>query len=128
MSNGHGDNHYRVRDSGDGRILTLEIQAKYLNYDVSDGLKVQLRELVQDRMGKGVRHFIFNLSQVSIVDSCGVGLMIGLHNLVREHSGTLYLTGITHFLEKIFRMMHLDQYFNIVADENQVRDLISTPA
>ena len=62
------------------------------------------------------------------MDSCGVGLMIGIHNLIRDRDSTLYLTGITHFLEKIFRMMHLDQYFHVVKSEDEVRELATATA
>jgi anti-anti-sigma factor len=65
---------------------------------------------------------------VSIVDSCGVGLMIGIHTLIQDRQGVLYLTGITRFLEKIFRMMHLDQYFNVVESEAEIRELLATTA
>ena len=112
-----------VHKWNDGRAVTLEVQAKYLNYDVSDNLKLRMREIVQDHMDAGVRFFVLDLTRVSIVDSCGVGLMIALHNMVRDQGSRLYLTGITHFLEKIFRMMHLDQYFNVVTNEAGVREL-----
>jgi anti-sigma B factor antagonist len=112
---------YSVREWGDGRVVTLQIHSKYLNYDVSDGLKSTLRGIVQERLDKGTRGFVLDLSKVSIVDSCGVGLMIGLHNLVQGAGGSLWLTGITHFLQKIFRMMHLDQYFQVAASEQDVQ-------
>ena len=51
--------------------------------------------------------------------------MIGIHNLIKERDGVLFLSGITHFLEKIFRMMHLDQYFRVIEDEQEVLDLVS---
>jgi anti-anti-sigma factor len=124
-----GEPLYTVRDWTDGRAVTLQIHSKYLNYDVSDGLKATLREVVQHRLDGGVKSFVLDLSKVSIVDSCGVGLMIGLHNLVQGAGGSLWLTGITHFLQKIFRMMHLDQYFHVAASEQEVhKQLASTPA
>src|SRR5262245_60076674 len=116
---------YSVRDWNDGRAVTLQIHSKYLNYDVSDGLKATLRDVVQERLDRGVRHFVLDLAKVSIVDSCGVGLMIGVHNLVRDSAGTLYLTGITHFLQKIFRMMHLDQYFHVVGSVEELEKLLA---
>ena len=119
---------YTMHEWDDGRIVTIQIQAMYLNYDISDGLKLRLRESVQDYLEAGVQFFVLDLSKVSIVDSCGVGLMIGVHNLIRDRDSTLYLTGITHFLEKIFRMMHLDQYFHVVKSEDEVRDRAATTA
>lgn len=117
---------FSVEASDDPRVVTVVIQAKYLNYDMSDGLKLRLREAVQEYLDQGTQFFVLDLQNVSIVDSCGVGLMIGVHNLIRDHDATLYLTGITHFLEKIFRMMHLDQYFHVVRDSDEVRELAST--
>lgn len=118
---------YSVREREDARAVTLQIHSKYLNYDVSDGLKPTLRTLVQERLDRGVRSFVLDLSKVSIVDSCGVGLMIGLHNLVQAAGGTLWLTGITHFLQKIFGMMHLDQYFQVATSEDEVMKQLTSP-
>ncbi len=122
------DQVYSLKEWEDGRGVSVEITAKYLNYDISDGLKARLRETVQEKLDRGVRYFVMDLTKVSIVDSCGVGLMIGIHNLVQEKEGVLYLTGITRFLEKIFRMMHLDQYFNVVSTEEEVRELVAATA
>jgi anti-anti-sigma factor len=122
-----GEPLYTVREWTDGRAVTLQIHSKYLNYDVSDGLKATLRDVVQARLDRGVKGFVLDLSKVSIVDSCGVGLMIGLHNLVQGAGGSLWLTGITHFLQKIFRMMHLDQYFHVAASEQDVQKRLAAP-
>jgi anti-anti-sigma factor len=122
-----GEPLYSVREWADGRSVTLQIHSKYLNYDVSDGLKATLRGLVQERLEQGTRTFVLDLSKVSIVDSCGVGLMIGLHNLVHGANGSLWLTGITHFLQKIFRMMHLDQYFQVAVSEQEVQKKLQSP-
>lgn len=111
----------------DGRAATLQIHSKYLNYDISDELKALLRDAVQARLDAGVRCFVLDLGKVSIVDSCGVGLMIGLHNHVQGAGGTLWLTGITHFLQKIFRMMHLDQFFQVAASQQDVQRRLETP-
>jgi anti-sigma B factor antagonist len=122
-----GESLYSVRDWSDGRAVTLQIHSKYLNYDVADGLKATLRNLVQERLDRGTRNFVLDLSKVSIVDSCGVGLMIGLHTLVKAAGGALWLTGITHFLQKIFGMMHLDQYFQVAATEQDVQKQLASP-
>ena len=122
-----GEPLYTLREWGDGRAITIQIHSKYLNYDVSDGLKARLRDLVQQRLDGGVKAFVLDLSKVSIVDSCGVGLMIGLHNLIQSANGSLWLVGITHFLQKIFRMMHLDQYFHVAASEQDVQKALPSP-
>lgn len=115
-----GEPLYTVRDWHGGMVSTVQIHSKYLNYDVADELKALLRTAVDAKLGDGRRWFVLDLAKVSIVDSCGVGLMIGLHNQVQGAGGALWLVGITHFLQKIFRMMHLDQYFRVAAGEDDV--------
>lgn len=102
-------------------VVVFEVQAKYLNYDISDGLKLQLCEEVDRRIANGASVFLLDLAKVSIVDSCGVGLMIGLHQFAQERGGRLHLCGITSFLAKIFRMMHLDQHFHTVESLEELR-------
>lgn len=116
-----GEPLYTVRDWPAGSAATVQILSKYLNYDVADELKAKLRVVAQQKLDGGFRTFVLDLAKVSIVDSCGVGLMIGLHNQVQAAGGTLWLVGITHFLQKIFRMMHLDQYFHVAITEDDVK-------
>ncbi len=116
-----GDPLFTVRDWPAGPASTVQIHSKYLNYDVADSLKARLRAVIQEKLDGGKRTFVLDLGKVSIVDSCGVGLMIGLHNLVHGAGGTLWLVGITHFLQKIFKMMHLDQYFHVAVTEDDVK-------
>ena len=109
-----------IRAWPDGRGATMQLRARYLNYDVADELKAVLRERTQELLDGGRRHFVLELAEVSIVDSCGVGLMIGLHNQIHATGASLWLVGVSQFLQKILRMMHLDQYFQVAASEADV--------
>ena len=106
---------------------TIELRAKYLNYDVADELKPLLLDAARRLVADGARTLVLDLSQVSVVDSCGVGLMIGLQSQVRESRGSLWLVGVSSFLQKIFRMMHLDKHFQVAAGEEEVRQSPSSP-
>lgn len=119
---------YTIRTWPEGRGATIQLHARYLNYDVADELKAVLRARTQELLDAGRRHFVLELAEVSIVDSCGVGLMIGLHNQIHAASGGLWLVGVTQFLQKILRMMHLDQYFQVAATEADVVARLATPA
>jgi anti-anti-sigma factor len=119
---------YTLRSWPDGRGATLQLRARYLNYDVADELKAVLRTRTQELLDGGQRHYVLELAEVSIVDSCGVGLMIGLHNQIHAAGGTLWLVGVTQFLQKILRMMHLDQYFQVAVSEADVQARLATPA
>jgi anti-anti-sigma factor len=117
-----------IRSWPDGRGATMQLRARYLNYDVADELKAVLRTRTQELQDSGRRHFVLELAEVSIVDSCGVGLMIGLHNQIHAAGGSLWLVGVTQFLQKILRMMHLDQYFQVAASEADVLARLATTA
>jgi len=119
---------YTLRSWPDGRGATIQLRARYLNYDVADELKAVLRTRTQELLDGGQRHYVLELAEVSIVDSCGVGLMIGLHNQIHAAGGGLWLVGVTQFLQKILRMMHLDQYFQLAASEADVQSRPATPA
>jgi anti-anti-sigma factor len=118
---------FSVRDRPSGRFSTVALHAKYLNYDVSDGLRAALQEAIQSRLDAGQRAFVLELSEVSIVDSCGVGLMIWLHRLVEDVGGALYLCGISHFLLKMLRMMQLDRFFRVLPTEEEVARKLELP-
>jgi stage II sporulation protein AA (anti-sigma F factor antagonist) len=121
------DQLFSVRDRPSGRFATVVFHAKYLNYDVSDGLKAALQAAIQARIDGGQRSFVLDLSEVSIVDSCGVGLMIWMHRLVEDARGALYVCGVTHFLQKIFRMMQLDRFFHLLATEEEAARRLEQP-
>jgi anti-anti-sigma factor len=123
-----GDPLYALRAWPDGRGTTIQLRARYLNYDVADELKALLRTRAQELLDGGQRRFVLDLGEVSIVDSCGVGLMIGLHNQVKAAGGELWLVGVTQFLQKILRMMHLDQYFHVAESESEAQRRLTLPA
>ncbi|MEW6746693.1 MAG: STAS domain-containing protein [Planctomycetota bacterium] len=101
-------------------VVAFSVLDKYLNYDISEPLKAQLREAVAEWQSRGCRHFVLDLGKVSIVDSCGVGVLISLHNTVKASGGELFLVRLTPFIHKILRMMHLESYFQVGETEDEV--------
>jgi anti-anti-sigma factor len=118
---------FDMRDRPSGRFATIALHAKYLNYDVSDGLRAALQQAIQQRLDAGQRVFVLELTEVSIVDSCGVGLMIWMHRLVEDASGQLYICGVSHFLQKMLRMMQLDRYFRVLPNEEEAARKLELP-
>lgn len=118
---------FSVRDRPSGRFATIALHAKYLNYDVSDGLRAALQHAIQQRVDAAQRTFVLELTEVSIVDSCGVGLMIWMHRLVEDGGGSLYICGVSHFLQKMLRMMQLDRYFRVLPNEEEAARKLEQP-
>jgi anti-anti-sigma factor len=114
---------FSIRELQGSAVVGITLLDKYLNYDIADSLKAHLKDAVSEWQGRGCRHFCFDLSNVSIIDSCGVSVMIALHNSILGSGGQCYLAHLTPFIRRILRMMHLDGYFRVCESEEEVLEL-----
>jgi anti-anti-sigma factor len=51
----------------------------------------ELRDAIQNRRGKGVVELVLDLSNVGLVDSIGIGLLVTTHNRLRQEGATMRL-------------------------------------
>lgn len=119
---------FSIRELHKTDVVGITLLDKYLNYDIADALKAQLKDVITEWQGRGCRHFCFDLSNVSIIDSCGVSVMIALHNTIIGTGSQCYLAHLTPFIRRILRMMHLDGYFRVCESEDQVLELAGARA
>lgn len=70
------------------------------------------------KMEKGCLHCVLNFENVSIMDSCGVGLIIAIKKLVDAHGCKLYLTSIKSNVAKIFEILRFGSYFEFFDTED----------
>ena len=66
-----------------GRINIVEIAGKLI---IGDG-DVQLRAKLQEMLDAGERHFLFDLTEVSYMDSAGLGTVVACVKRANERSG-----------------------------------------
>ncbi|MGE0144980.1 MAG: STAS domain-containing protein [Planctomycetota bacterium] len=95
-----------------------------LNFYVTDSLKETLKETIAQKIEEGVRHFVLNLDQVKIIDSCGVGLIIVANNVTASRQARLYLCNVKPFIIKIFDIMRISRHLAIHETEDAVLDQI----
>lgn len=95
-----------------------------LNFYVTDALKESLKETITAKIEDGVRHFVLDLDQVKIIDSCGVGLIIVANNLTAARGARLYLANMKPFIVKILDIMRISKHLTIFDDEEQALDAI----
>lgn len=110
-----------VRPWGCAGGATVELHARYLNYDVADEVKSLLEAATRRLLDSGHRVIVLDLSSVSVADSCGVGLVIGLDHEIAAAAGVLWIAGVSPFLRKIFGLMRLEEHFHLAASEAEVR-------
>jgi len=106
------------------KTAIISFNDRSLNFYVTDSLKESLKETINSKIDEGFEHFVLNLENVKIIDSCGVGLIIVANNVTAARSGKLYLCHIKPFIIKIFDIMRISKHLSIFETEEQALDAV----
>lgn len=77
-----------------------------------------LRDAVKDVIAKGNKNILLNLSNVSYIDSAGLGELVGCSTTVRNAGGTLKLLGLQKKIKDLMQITKLHTIFEVMEDEN----------
>jgi anti-sigma B factor antagonist len=121
---------YRVQidDASGGEAAVVRLKDQFLNYTFADQLKGALKDLCKERMDRGVRSFVVDLTAVSVMDSCGLSVLIGLRKLVDERKGRLVLFGVSPIIQRLLSITRLDKVFEVCANEAEATAALARPA
>ena len=79
------------------------------------GCTSEIKEKVKSYMESSQQyHVIIDLSQVSFIDSSGLGALIAWFKMVNQHQGSIVFCGLTDHVRKIIGYAKLDKIFTIV--------------
>ncbi|MEO8658916.1 MAG: STAS domain-containing protein [Bryobacteraceae bacterium] len=81
--------------------------------DVVADSETELRRRLRELVASGVRKLTIDLSNVQMMDSAGLGLLIAAHNSLSKSGGELTVIHATHDLLELFRTMRMHQHFSI---------------
>jgi anti-sigma B factor antagonist len=70
-----------------------------------------LRERIADLVAAGIRHVVLDASDVTFLDSTGLGVLVGGLKRLRAHGGSLALAGSRANVARIFNVTGLDRPF-----------------
>ena len=76
-----------------------------------------LRELVCDLLSKGHKKLLFNLGDVTYIDSSGLGSLVSAFTSVRKQEGELKLLNLTNKVQDVMQITKLYTIFDIMNDE-----------
>ena len=76
-----------------------------------------LRNLVCDLTSKGHKKILFNLGDVSYIDSSGLGHLVSAFTSVRKQGGELKLLNLTKKVHDVMQITKLYTVFDIMDDE-----------
>ena len=76
-----------------------------------------LRSLVADLLKAGHKKILFNLANVSYIDSSGLGQLVGTYVAVRKQAGELKLLHLNNKVHDVLQITKLYTVFDIGDDE-----------
>ena len=106
------------------KTVVISFNDRSLNFYVTDSLKETLKDTINARIDEGYTHFVLNMDNVKIIDSCGVGLIIVANNTTNARNAKLYLTNIKPFIVKIFEIMRISRHLTIFNIEDEALQAI----
>lgn len=90
-------------------ILTLKDRMTAANAPI---LKEQIKKLI----ASGIVELIFDLGQVTFLDSSGLAVLVSALKATHEKNGWVRLSGMNPQVQSIFQMTMLDRVFEIYPD------------
>ena len=102
--------------------ITSRMSSGVVIVDVNGTLRfldVALREHMNELLEEGHRAFVLNLTNVSYVDSFGLGQLVTIWTSVRSRGGELILLRPTDHVQILFQITRLNTIFHISAEEVQ---------
>lgn len=98
-----------------GDVTLLELNGR-LVFDDGDAV---LRTCVNRLVGEGRVKLVVNLSNVTYVDSCGVGVLVGRFISVRRHGGDLKLLQLSPRSRHVMDICRLLNVFDVFESETE---------
>jgi anti-anti-sigma factor len=111
------DNDLEIDVVEHGAVAVLVPRLTYLNYVSSDEVKGPLKTVCAARIAAGAKTVVLDLSNVGLVDSCGLSLLIGLKKIVDAQGVKLALCGLSPMIVRLFEITKLDRAFQIFPDQ-----------
>ena len=96
----------------------MEVEVSYQGAYLIVGLSGELDQHMADRirgridyglLKEGVKHLVFDFSEVSFMDSSGIGMLLNRYKQVKRLGGNLYLTGCSKGILRIIKLSGLEK-------------------
>jgi anti-anti-sigma factor len=75
-------------------------------------LRSKMRAMVEE----GVQELVIDLTDVQMVDSSGIGLLISAHNSLRKSGGKLAVIHASAEILELFQTMRMHQHFSVTGN------------
>ena len=95
------------------KVLLLQITEEIDHHTTE-----KIRREADDEIARFMpRKVIFDFSNVSFMDSAGIGMLLGRYKVIRMLGGNLELTNVNKQIEKIFEISGILKIIPLIKDE-----------
>ena len=74
---------------------------------------IELEQLVASLLARGILYLTFDLTNVTHIDSTGMGRFIDAYSKLKKSGGTVRIVGATGTVREMFKITRLDSIFLI---------------
>ena len=104
----------RIENAQQGTVRILRLEGD-VDEEGVNALRIELLHCIRE----GQRNVVLNLSGVRLMSYMGIGVLVERLRQLRTFGGDLKLTGVSVYLERLFRMVAVSSLFEMHDSENQ---------
>ncbi len=105
------DAFFEVVESEQPGVAVLDVRG-----EIDVATSPELQEILVELIGRGPELLIVNLTDVSFIDSTGLGVLVGAVRDVRARGGDLRLVVTEPHIVKLLELTGLDEVFSVVSN------------
>ncbi len=83
------------------------------NVDVVASMAKKLKDELNAQVQESPKDLILDLSEVKMIDSVGIGVIIATHNTLNKTGGKLKVVNVGKDIYGLFTTMRLDRHFTV---------------
>ena len=92
--------------------VSFTLEENGLCAEITGDIDHHSAKAIRDEIDKACAKYLpdvlyLDLSGVSFMDSSGIGLIMGRYKLMREHGGTIEITGASHGIARMIKLAGL---------------------
>lgn len=107
-------------------IVEFKKEDKVLIFKLTEDVDQHTSEKIRRKMDNEIKRYIprkviFDFSDISFMDSAGIGMVLGRYKLAQMLDGELEIINVNKSMKKIFDMSGVSRIINIIEEEKNER-------
>jgi len=117
MNESDASDHLAVTQIADGDVVVVKFKDAFLNYETSENLAADIKSLCRERADAGARWFVADLTAVTVMDSCGLSMLVAMKHAAEAAGAHVRLFGLAPMIRRLFVVTKVERVFDICDDE-----------